>query len=87
MSAHMEPGGHLLEASEMIRAVDKVMKQGGGDLQTRATAAVAEAVLALTEEVAMLRRDLAADRSASELEGADDLGRGGPPRSGRFSQA
>jgi hypothetical protein len=48
-------GEHLVAAKELLAALEPITSQRSGDAQTRATADVAHAVLALAEQVAMLR--------------------------------
>jgi hypothetical protein len=48
-------GEHLAAAKELLDGLASITDQRSGDAQTRATVAVAHAVLALAEQVAMLR--------------------------------
>lgn len=50
------PGEHLASATHILKNLS--MPDASQDAQTRATAAVAHAVLALAEQVAMIRHQL-----------------------------
>ncbi len=52
------PDQHLEAARGVLSDVRIVTDQPGGDAQVKATAAVAEAVLALAEEVSKLRTEI-----------------------------
>jgi hypothetical protein len=48
-------GEHLAAAKELLAALEPETSRRGSDVQVRATAALAHAVLAVAEQVAMLR--------------------------------
>jgi hypothetical protein len=58
MAVKGQPGEHLAAAKELLESVEPITDQPGGDAQVKTTAAVAHAVLALAEQVAMIRKDL-----------------------------
>jgi hypothetical protein len=59
MAVKGQPGEHLAAARELLAGLEPITGQPGGDAHTRAIAATAHAVLALAEQVGMVRRDLA----------------------------
>lgn len=72
MASKGTPGEHLAEAREILKALEPVTSQGAaGEAHTRATAAVAHAVLALAEQVAMLRHQLGGATPSDRSEPSD----------------
>ena len=59
MAVKGQPGEHLAAAKELLEGLEPITGQASGDAVVRASAATAHAVLALAEQVGMLRRDLA----------------------------
>ena len=55
---------HLAAARQLLDELEPVTEGGGGDAQTKATAAVAHAVLVLAEQVAVVRVLMAGDAAS-----------------------
>ena len=60
---------HLGAARELLDDLRPLTEGGGGDPQTKATAAVAHAVLVLAEQVAVARVLMASDAAAQQSNG------------------
>ena len=54
-TTHAQPGDHVRAARALLQELEPITSAGSGDAQVRATAAVAHAVLALTEQASMIR--------------------------------
>ena len=63
MSTQTQSSQHLAAARELLNEL-KPVTEGDGDAQTKATAAVAHAVLVLAEQVAVARVLMASDAAA-----------------------
>jgi hypothetical protein len=61
MDTQTQSSRHLAAARGLLEDIEPVIDHPGGDAQTKATAAIAHAVLVLAEQVAAARLVMAAD--------------------------
>jgi hypothetical protein len=66
MAVKGQPGEHLAAAKELLEGLEPLLRSPSTDVQARATAANAHAVLALAEQVGMVRQQLSGARDRTD---------------------